>query len=73
MKFYTTITLILIALLLSFSATSQNNKGKRKQKQKELTEKQRYDEANIFAKGLIAKETGNLQEALDLFVKSVRN
>ncbi len=71
MKFYTTITLILIALLLSFSATSQNNKGKRKQKQKELTEKQRYDEANIFAKGLIAKETGNLQEALDLFVKAL--
>lgn len=59
----------MIAVLISFSATSQNNKGKRKQKQ--LTEKQRYDEADLFARGLIKKETGNLQEALELFEKAL--
>lgn len=67
----TTLTLILVAIFLSFPATSQNNRGKRKQKQKELTEKQRYAEADLFARGLIKKETGNLQEALELFEKAL--
>ena len=67
MKLHTTIILILIALFLSLPASSQNKRGKRKQKQKELTEKQRYEEADLFAQGLIAKETGNLKEALELF------
>ena len=71
MKLYTTITLVLIALFFSLPATSQNNRKKKKHKQEELTEKQRYEEADLFAKGLIAKETGNLQEALDLFVKAL--
>lgn len=69
MKIYITITLILISVFLSFSVISQNPKGKRKQK--ELTEKQRYDEADLFARGLIEKELGNLQEALDLFEKAL--
>ncbi len=67
MKIHTTTILILITLFLSFSATSQNKRGKRKHKEKELTEKQRYEEANLFAQGIIKKETGNLQEALELF------
>lgn len=71
MKLHTTITLILIALFLSLPASSQNSRGKRKHKQKELTEKQRYEEADLFAQGLIAKEIGNLQEALELFNKAL--
>ncbi|MBC8319911.1 MAG: tetratricopeptide repeat protein [Bacteroidetes bacterium] len=71
MKFNITITLILIAFLLSFSATSQNSREKRKQKPKELTEKQRYEVADLFARGLIKKETGNLKEALELFENAI--
>ena len=67
MKIHTTTILILITIFLSFSATSQNKRGKRNNKEKELTEKQRYNEADLFAQGLIKKETGNLQEALELF------
>ena len=67
MKIHTTTILILIALFLSFSANSQNKREKRKHKEKELTEKQKYTQADLFAQGLIKKETGNLQEALDLY------
>jgi len=71
MKIHTTTILILIALFLSFSAISQNRRGKRKHKEKELTEKQRYNEADLFAQGLIKKETSNLQEALELFEQAL--
>ncbi len=72
MKLYTTIILIIITLILSLPVTSQNKRKKHKQKQVELTEKQRWDEANLFAKGLTAKETGNLQEGfLNLFLKAL--
>jgi len=69
MKIHITTILILITLFFSFSATSQNKKKKKnnKHQQVELTEKQRYNEADLFAQGLIKKETGNLQEALELF------
>ncbi len=67
MKPHITTILILIIIFLSFSATSQTKRSKRKHKQKELTEKQRYEEADLFAQGIIKKETGNLQEALGLF------
>ena len=71
MKLYTTTILILIALFLSLPATSQNKRKKNRQKQEELTESQRYEEANLFAKGIIAKEIGNLQEALVLFQEAL--
>ena len=69
MKIYITITFILVSFLLSFSGFSQNSKGNRKHK--ELTERQRYAEADLFSKGLIAKEIGNLQEALELFEQAL--
>ncbi len=69
MKFYITITFVLFSVLLSSSVFSQNSKGKRKQKG--LTEKQRYEEADLFALGLIEKEIGNLQKALELFEKAL--
>lgn len=71
MKIHTTIILILIAVFFSLPASSQSNKEKRKQKQKELTEKQKYEEANLFAKGLIAKETGNHELSLELFEQAL--
>ena len=64
------IALILIALFLSLGATSQN-KRRRKHKVKELTEKQRYQEADLFAQGIILKETGNFEEALDMFEEAL--
>ena len=69
MKIYITTTLILISVLFSHSVISQNSKGKRKQK--ELTEKQKYTEADLFARGLIEKELGNLQDALELFEEAL--
>ena len=61
------VSLIIFAVIFSTTALSQNNKGKRKQKKKELTEKQRYEEADLFAQGIIKKQIGNYQEALELF------
>lgn len=69
MKIYITAILVLISVFLSFSVISQNSKGKRKHKV--LTEKQRYNEADLFARGLIEKELGNLREALELFEKAL--
>ncbi|MFK5857183.1 MAG: tetratricopeptide repeat protein [Bacteroidota bacterium] len=71
MKIHTTTILILITIFLSFTADAQSKREKRKHKNKELTEKQRYDEADLFAQGLIKKETGNLLEALELFQKAL--
>ncbi len=67
MKIHIITIIILLSFFLSFSANSQNKREKRKHKEKELTEKQRYNEADLFAQGIIKKETGNLQEALELF------
>ncbi len=71
MKIQIIISLTLLALFLSFPAISQNNKRKHKQKNKQLTEQQRYNEANLYAKGLIQKETGNIEEALTLFEQAL--
>jgi tetratricopeptide (TPR) repeat protein len=69
MRIINIIYILLFAILLSGNAMSQNSKGKRKNKhkQKELTEKQRYNEADLFARGIIAKQIGNYKEALKLF------
>ncbi len=71
MKIHITIIIIFFALFLSLPATSQKNRKRNKDKQEVLTEKQRYAEADLFARGLIAKETGNLQEALEYFEKAL--
>ena len=65
------VSLIIFAVIFSTTALSQNNKGKRKQKKKELTEKQRYEEADLFAQGIIKKQIGNYQEALELFEQAL--
>ncbi|NQU35123.1 MAG: tetratricopeptide repeat protein [Bacteroidetes bacterium] len=65
------VSLIVFAVIFSTTASSQNSKGKRKQKKKELTEKQRYEEADLFAKGIIEKQIGNYKEALELFEQAL--
>lgn len=69
MKFKLIISLLLISLTFSFSAQAQNKR--KKDKQKPLTEKQRYASADLFAQGVIARETGNLKKALKLFSEAM--
>ncbi len=63
------ISLLVLVVLFSSTATAQKKRGKRKQK--ELTEKQRYEEADLFARGLKEKHIGDYEAALDLFQKAL--
>ena len=71
MRFQYIVSLIIFTVIFSTTASSQNSKWKRKQKKKELTEKQRYEEADLFAKGIIEKQIGNYKEALELFEQAL--
>ena len=73
MKFKYIVSLLLLSVLFSSTVISQNSRGKRKQKhkQKELTEKQRYEEADLFARGLIQKQIGDYQAAYELFMAAL--
>ncbi len=62
--------MLMFTVLMTGNAVSQNSKGKRKNKQKSLTEKQRYNQADLFARGVIAKQAGNYEEALELFIRA---
>jgi len=71
MKITTTIILIITVLFLSFNSNAQSKREKRKNKKKELTEKQKYEEADLFSQGIIKKEIGNFAEALVLFEDAI--
>ena len=58
---------MLVSMLLSFSAEAQRKKKGDKEKQKPLTEKQKYNSADIFAQAVSARETDNMEKALELF------
>lgn len=67
MKLSKTLIILILAIFISTPADAQKRRGKRKQKDKlELTEKQKYAQADLFAKAIIKKQTGNFQEALDI-------
>ncbi len=69
MKFKIVISLLLVSMLLSFSAEAQKRRKKDKDNNKPLTEKQRYESADLFAQAVIARETDDLEKALRLFTE----
>lgn len=65
MKLKYIISLLVFAFVISSPATAQKKKN-RKSKH-ELSDKQKYAEADLYAQGLIQKQIGNYNEALDLY------
>jgi len=66
------ILIIFCAFIINVPAKAQKNK-KRKQKkeqQTQLTDKQKYEQSDLFAQGLIQKQLKNYNDALNLFFKS---
>lgn len=63
------IGLLLILLIIASQYSEAQNKSKKKKKKGnyELTEKQKYAEADLFSQALIQKQLGNYQEALLLY------
>ncbi len=53
--------------LMSCSSTKKSSKNGRKN----LTQKEMYQEADLFAKGVMQREAGNLDKALELFTKAL--
>ncbi len=55
-------------MLITLPAEAQKKKNKRKKKENtELTDKQKYREADLFSQGIIQRQLGNLEQALSLF------
>jgi len=61
----------LVFSMLLFSCSSSRETTEGVNKKTELTEKQRYNESNLFIKAVGQKELGNLQDALDLIDKAL--
>lgn len=63
------IILFLVFLFAAPLAEGQNRKKKKKNRGNsvELSERKKYEEADLFARGLIQKQLGNFNEAIDLF------
>jgi len=66
MKLKYIITLLVFSILIASPTIAQKKKRRGKDKQ-ELSERQKYAQADVFAKGLIQKQLGNNEEALLLF------
>lgn len=71
MKIRYIIILFLFVFVFSPSAEAQKRKNKRNKKQNtELTDKQKYQQADLFAQGTIQRQLGNLDQALTLFMQA---
>lgn len=61
----------LIILLASPYVEGQNhNKKKKNRGSSELTERKKYEQADLFSQGLIQKHLGNFNEAVEIFSKA---
>ncbi len=64
------IAIILFSGMLALTSCSTVKKGTADQPRK-LTQKEALNEADLFAKGVIQKEAGNTEQALDFFTKAL--
>lgn len=65
-------TLIILVLpVMLFSCAGVSKATKTESPDTEITEKQRYQEADIFVKAVAERELGNLEQALELFDKAI--
>ncbi|MAZ94017.1 MAG: tetratricopeptide repeat protein [Bacteroidales bacterium] len=67
------ILIIFFAFIINAPAEAQkNNKRKhKKDQQAQLTDKQKYEQSDLFAQGLIQKQLKNYNDALNLFSKAL--
>lgn len=68
MRNSTSAILIFLAILLSFPALAQKkSKRKKKDKSEQISEQQRYDQADLFVKAINERELGNLEKSQEMF------
>lgn len=63
--------IVFLLSLLLFSCSTTSKTTKEKGNNSELTEKQRYQESDIFLKAISQRELGNLESALELIDKAL--
>ena len=63
---------VLFAVLLSYPSFAQKKSKKKKaNKEVEITEQQRYTEANLFVMAVSERELGNLEKSQEMFSKAI--